>query len=73
MFLKEKNNGHLVEILSLTELFDLYQQEVVGRYHYGEEIQDPEKFSKQNLIFQSGEPLPRCWIDPHYREAELKR
>ncbi|WP_163833714.1 acetyltransferase [Spartinivicinus ruber] len=73
MFLKEKDSGHLVEILSLTELFDLYQQEVVGRYHYGEEVQDPEKFSKQNLIFQSGETLPRCWTDPHYRAAELKR
>ena len=73
MFLKDKTNGHLVEVLSLGDLFDLFKGEVVGRYHFGEEVQDPEKFSKLNLEFLSGEELPRCWKDPHYRDDELIR
>ena len=36
--------------------------------------EDPmEKFAKADLQFPSGEPLPRCWLDAHYRDQELKR
>jgi hypothetical protein len=68
MFLKDKTNGELVEILTLKELFDPFQDEVVGRYQQGEEEQDPEKLKKAELLFPSGEVLPKCWIDPHYRD-----
>lgn len=71
MYLKQKTNGHLVEVLSLNDLFNPMQTQVVGRLHYGEEIQDPEKFTKADLSFPSGEPLPRCWLDVHYRDAEI--
>ena len=50
-----------------------FNTDVEGRYHYGEEVQEPERFKKTNLIFLSGEKLPKCWIDPHYRNNELKR
>ncbi len=73
MFLNERTTGHMVEVLSLGDLFDLIKDEVVGRYQYGEEVQDPEKFRKSDLVFLSGEPLPRCWTDPHYRDDELIR
>jgi hypothetical protein len=73
MFLKEKASGHMVQVLSLDDLFNLYKDEVVGRYQYGEEVQDPEKFKKSDLAFLSGEELPRCWTDPHYRDNELRR
>ncbi len=63
----------MVEVLSVGDLVDLFKDEVVGRYQYGEEVQDPEKFRKSNLVFLSGEPLPRCWTDPHYRDNELIR
>ena len=63
----------MVEVLSLGDLFDLFKDEVVGRYQYGEEVQDPEKFKKSDLMFLSGESLPRCWTDPHYRDNELIR
>jgi hypothetical protein len=69
MFLKDKRNGDVVEILDLDALFDPHQDTVSGRYHAGEELQDPEPFAKAELIFPSQEPLPRCWMDPHYREA----
>ena len=73
MFLNERTSGHMVEVLSLNDLFNLYKDEVVGRYHYGEEVQDPEKFKKSDLVFLSGEELPRCWTNPHYRNNELNR
>ncbi len=73
MFLKEKESTHLVEILDLAELFSPYKDSVSGSLHYGEEAQDPEQFIKTELCFPSGEDLPRCWTDPHYRDEEWRR
>jgi len=73
MFLKEKDSSELVEVLSLRDLFDPFHKTLVGRYNAGEDLPDPKHFSKKNLLFPSGEPLPRCWNDPHYRAAELLR
>ncbi len=73
MFLKNSSNNDLVEILSLDDLFDPFCGQVVGRYQHGEERQDPEKFAKSELVFPSGEALPRCWLDAHYRDEELQR
>ena len=73
MLLKEMSSGHMVEVLSLVDLINLNCDEVVGRYQEGEEPQDPKKFKKTDLIFLSGEELPRCWTDPHYRDDELMR
>ncbi len=68
MFLKDKTNGELVEVLTLKNLFDPFLDEVAGRYQQGEEVQDPVQLKKTELIFPSGEVLPKCWIDPHYRD-----
>ena len=73
MFLKERDSGHMVEVLNLNDLFDLYRDEILARSQYGDEAQDPENFKKSSLIFLSGEELPRCWTDPHYRDNQLKR
>ena len=73
MFLKNKSNNDLVEVLTLKDLFDPFCNNLVGRYQHGEEAQDPEKFQKADLTFLSGEVLPRCWVDSHYREEELQR
>lgn len=70
MFVKNRHNGHMIEVLALNDLFNPMQSQVVGRYHYGEEAQDPEKFAKPDLMFLSGEDLPRCWTDVHYRDEE---
>lgn len=67
MFMKVKENKDLVEVLSMKDLFDPFVKDVLGRYQHGEEMQEPEKFAKTNLMFPSNEALPRCWIDPHYR------
>jgi hypothetical protein len=66
MYLKHKASGDLVEILDLATLFDPFKAEVPGRFHCGEELQEPAEFSKSDLMFPSGESLPRCWLDGHY-------
>lgn len=70
MFLKQKGNGKLVEVLGVGDLFNPLHAAIVGRYNVGEELQEAEQFAKADLIFPSGEALPRCWTDVHYRDAE---
>ena len=69
MFLKlhPVDNGCLVEVLDLRQLFDPFASEVTARLHGGEELQDPQPFAKAELCFPSGEPLPRCWREAQYR------
>jgi hypothetical protein len=68
MFLKHKKTGNLLEIIDMAELVDPCHGAVAGRYHAGEELQDPASYEKADLAFPSGEALPRCWTDPHYRK-----
>lgn len=72
MFLKDRHNGHTIEILDLPELFSLHQNDVLGRDQVGEEAQDPEPYHKSDLLFLSGEELPMCWMDPEYRRNTLQ-
>jgi hypothetical protein len=67
MFLKQRSDGSLVELISTTPLFDPFEAHVMGRFHAGEERQEPEPFAKADLTFPSGESLPRCWLDPAYQ------
>ncbi len=67
MFLQHKRSGDLIEILDLENLYDPCQNSIMGRFHCGEEMQEPEKFTKLEVIFPSGESLPRCWLEPDYR------
>lgn len=68
MFLMHKPTGTLVEVLTLPDLFDPFQTEITGQRHAGEEMQDPLPFLKAEMVFPSGEALPTCWINSHYRE-----
>ena len=67
MFVADKSNGHLIEVLDTTSLFDPHVSSIEGRLHYGEERQEPELYPKADLAFPSGEALPVCWTDPEYR------
>lgn len=69
MYLKDTRNGDLVEVTELAALFDPFQAEIGGRYHAGEELQDAQQFSKDTLVFPSGESLPRCWTDANYKTS----
>lgn len=68
MFLKHSRTGDLVEVLSLHDLWDACRPEITGRFHAGQEMQEPEVFAKAELEFPSGEALPLCWVDPDYQE-----
>jgi len=62
----------MVEIDNVRELVDLFTSKVHGAYQEGEEPQEAEEFVKNDLIFLSGENLPRCWTDPNYRDNVVK-
>ncbi|MFN9870275.1 MAG: acetyltransferase [Cyanobacteriota bacterium] len=70
MFLKLRHDeaSSLVEVLDLPQLFDPFQDKVQARLHGGEELQDPAAYAKGDLVFPSGEELPRCWLDAQYRQ-----
>ena len=67
MLLKNTNTDGLIEVAALDELIDPFKNEVTGRAQAGQNEQEPEAFSKQDLVFPSGESLPRCWIDSDYK------
>ncbi|MEH1833688.1 MAG: acetyltransferase [Nostoc sp.] len=67
MLLQLKDTGELVKILEIQELLDPNNDVVQGRQQEGEEEQPPNNFKKENLVFPSGEVLPRCWLDADYR------
>ena len=71
MFLMHKPSGDIVEVMDLEALFDPFRIEVEGRFHAGEEMQDPTGFRKSDMLFLSGEHMPRCWVDPHYKERKI--
>ena len=68
MFLKNRENGEMLEVLDMEGLIDPNISSIKGRYHAGEEMPDPMEFRKSDLQFPSGESLPKCWLDPHYRD-----
>ncbi|WP_153558502.1 acetyltransferase [Roseimaritima sediminicola] len=67
MFVKERRSGDLLRVKEIEQLLSPLQSEIVGRHQAGEEEQDEERFAKSELVFPSGEPLPRCWTDPSYQ------
>jgi hypothetical protein len=69
MFLHNNKKGALVEVLDLEDLINPNREEVLGQVQSGEEEQDPEPSLKSDLIFPSGESLPRCWVDADYRKS----
>ncbi len=54
-------------------MFDPLRPTFTGRLNIGEDMPEPEQFQKTQVCFPSGEPLPRCWVDVHYRDDELQR
>ncbi len=69
MYLRDKATGDLVEILDMGAMIDPCIPHLQGRFHAGEEMQEPSSFNKDALEFPSGEALPRCWVDADYKSA----
>ena len=75
MLLKVKSTNHMIEVSNIMDLMNLNCDHVEGCEQEGEDIhaQDTESYRKSDLVFLSGEELPRCWTDPRYRYSELNR
>ena len=73
MLVLHKPSGALVEVLTLESLYNPCQMDIMGQLQAGEEMQDPDSFPKSDLVFPSGESLPRCWLDSHYRENNFNK
>lgn len=73
MLMMLKQTGALLELDSPEELWDPYEAKVKARRLAGEEMQDTESFRKIDLAFLSGEALPECWVDVHYRDKEWQQ
>jgi len=67
MFLKDKQSNDLVEVLDPKEMFNPASSTMKVRYQAGEEVGEPTDVEKIRLEFPSGESLPKCWLDAHYR------
>lgn len=67
MLLKNKNYDGLIEVTELEQLINPQEEQVTGQEQAGQEEQEPESFKKEDLVFPSGENLPRCWMDSNYK------
>jgi hypothetical protein len=67
MFLQIKNNGNLIKILDIQELLNPNIKTIHAQDQEGQEEQETDIYQKENLVFPSGEQLPRCWLDANYR------
>ena len=68
MFLQIKDSRDLVKIVDIQELLDPTIKTVHAQEQEGQEEQETDNYQKVELVFPSGEKLPRCWLDAHYRE-----
>ncbi len=69
MLLQLKENGELVKIVDVQELINPNTDTVQAKEQQGQEEQQADSYKKENLVFPSGESLPRCWMDANYKNA----
>ena len=70
MFLQIKDSRDLVKIVDVQELFDPNIEIVHAQDQQGQEEQETDIYKKEELVFPSGEKLPRCWLDAKFRGRE---
>ncbi len=68
MFLKQTSSGDLVDVIDMSELVNPFGDMVLVQFQRGEDLADPEAIAKSELTFPSGECLPQCWLNGHYRK-----
>ncbi len=69
MLLMRRLDQRLIAVDDIQCLSNPYKGQIVGRLQWGEEEQDSEIFDKADVCFLSGEGMPLCWCDEHYRDA----
>lgn len=68
MFLRDMNTYGLIEVLDMNDVFNPFTTSVHGLTQVGEDTMDEVEVEKKTLVFPSGEALPQCWQDSHYRQ-----
>ncbi|MBD2774042.1 acetyltransferase [Iningainema tapete] len=71
MLLQVKDSGNLVEIQDIQELINPNVDAIKAQDQEGQEEQDTDTYKKENLVFPSGENLPKCWKDANYKGATV--
>ena len=66
MLMRDSNSNNLIKMDGVEDLMNPFKTKISGRSQSGEEEQDKATYTKEELVFPSGEPLPRCWTDPKY-------
>lgn len=61
MFLVHVPTKELVDIVNISEVFNPKVRAIRGR-PIGEVVHRATYIPKSELAFQSGEPLPQCWV-----------
>ncbi|NJL78367.1 MAG: acetyltransferase [Richelia sp. RM2_1_2] len=69
MFLQLKNDGELIKVSDVQQLINPNADSIEAKQQRGQEEQPLESFKKANLVFPSGESLPRCWMDADYKNG----
>jgi len=69
MFLQLKDDGELIKVTDVQQLINPNADSIEAKQQQGQEEQPSESFKKENLVFPSGESLPRCWVDADYRNG----
>lgn len=69
MILQDKNTGTMIEVMDIDSLISPAKDAIPAKVQEGQEEQNTESYNKANLVFPSGESLPRCWLDANYRLA----
>lgn len=63
MFLREEKSRHLFEVAFLSDLFNPLQPKVLGGFHSGSQSRSLLLSEQQNIVYPTGDCLPRCWSD----------
>jgi hypothetical protein len=66
MLMRDSKSNNLIKMDGVEDLMNPFKTKISGRSQSGEEEQDKATYTKEGLVFPSGEPLPRCWTDPEY-------
>ncbi|GAB1540399.1 acetyltransferase [Scytonema sp. NUACC21] len=69
MLLQLKDSGELVKVVDVQELINPNTDTIRAQEQEGQEEQQADSYKKDNLVFPSGENLPRCWMDANYRNS----
>jgi len=68
MYLKHAPSEELVEVIDLQDVVNPFSSSVLVRSYRNDKQQRAERLPKHELVFPSGESLPKCWTQSTHQE-----